>query len=277
MGTKRKTKADPPTVFPTLDEWERMPQQSKDTYLSQLQHPKWLSESELRNLTPNEWIAHYKSFRECELTQFLLYLAEQLSLTRKGMEGNIRAVDRVCNRFLEEHFPLPPATNRFQLLLPDLISVRENWIKACEGQKRADMELYYESRSGPLSPQQEALLRAAAGDAEIAAGESTSAKKAAEWTRRELERRKKNSQKTGRKNQRNGEKNDNGRKTDKKLKNQIITEVRQVMERNKCSQSAACRIVSIKHLKDDGTPIYAKRRIENWVSAANTKNMAKKP
>ena len=99
---------------------------------------------------------------------------------------------------------------------------------------------------------------------------------AALWAKGELERKKKNAQKTGRKNQRNGEKNDNGRKTDAKLKNQIMTEVRQTVKNNHCSQSNACQIVANKHLKADGkTPIFSKRTIENWMSAATAKKKAK--
>ena len=101
---------------------------------------------------------------------------------------------------------------------------------------------------------------------------SAKARKAAEWTKQELERKKKNAQKTGRKNQRNGEKNGNGRKTDAALKNQIMTEVRQTMRKNNCTQSNACKIVANKHLKANGkTPIFSKRTIENWMSEANTK------
>ena len=98
------------------------------------------------------------------------------------------------------------------------------------------------------------------------------AQKAAGWTKQELERKKKNAEKTGRKNQRKGEKNGNGRKTDARLKNQIMTEVQQTMRRNKCKQSPACRIVANKHLKADGkTPIFSKRTIENWMCAAKAK------
>lgn len=98
------------------------------------------------------------------------------------------------------------------------------------------------------------------------------AKKDAEWTKQELERKKKNAKKTGRKNQRNGEKNGNGRKTDARLKNQIMTEVQQTMMNNKCKASTACQIVANKHLKADGkTPIYSKRTIENWICAAKAK------
>ena len=96
-----------------------------------------------------------------------------------------------------------------------------------------------------------------------------------EWLKSEEARKKSNREKVGRENQRNGEKNDNGRKTDEKLKNQIMTEVRQTMKKNKCSQSSACRIVCEKHLKADGkTPIFSKRTIENWMSRANRR---KKP
>lgn len=167
MGTKRKTKADPPTVFPTLDEWERMPQQSKDAYLSQLKHPDWLSESELGKLAPSDRDAYYKSSRECELTQFLLYLAEQQSRTRKGMEANIRAAERICREINQKLFAIPPTATGHQLA--ELISLRETWIKACEAQKRADMESYYESKSSSLSPQQADQLAAAAANAAIAA------------------------------------------------------------------------------------------------------------
>lgn len=101
---------------------------------------------------------------------------------------------------------------------------------------------------------------------------SAKARKAAEWTKQELERKKKNAKKTGRKNQRNGEKNGNGRKTDARLKNQIMTEVRQTMRKNNCTQSNACEIVANKHLKAiEKTPIFSKRTFENWMSAANTK------
>lgn len=96
-----------------------------------------------------------------------------------------------------------------------------------------------------------------------------------EWLKSEEARKKSNREKVGRENQRNGEKNDNGRKTDEKLKNQIMTEMRQTMKKNKCSQSSACRIVCEKHLKADGkTPIFSKRTIENWMSRANRR---KKP
>lgn len=96
-----------------------------------------------------------------------------------------------------------------------------------------------------------------------------------EWLKSEEQRKKSKREKTGRKNQRDGEKNDNGRKTDEKRKNQIMTEVRQTMKKNKCSQSSACRIVCEKHLKaDDKTPIFSRRTIENWMSRANRR---KKP
>ena len=157
---KHNQKHKVPLMFPTLDEWERMPQQSKDAYLAQLQRPSWFSEPEPSDLTSNERTARYKSFRECEFTQFLLHLAEQQSVTRKGMEANVRAGERTCNKVLEELFPLPPAASSFQP--SDLISLRENWIKLCETQKRADMELYYQSQHGSLSPQQEKQLEAAA-------------------------------------------------------------------------------------------------------------------
>lgn len=100
---------------------------------------------------------------------------------------------------------------------------------------------------------------------------------AALYSARELKRKSDNARKTGRANQRKGEKNGNGRKTDPRLKNQIMTEVRQTMRGNPhFLQSDACRIVSLKHLKADGkTPIFSKRTIENWMSEANGKSKAK--
>ena len=102
---------------------------------------------------------------------------------------------------------------------------------------------------------------------------------AALYSARELKRKSDNARKTGRANQRKGEMNGNGRKTDPRLKNQIMTEVRQTMRGNpRFLQSDACRIVSLKHLKADGkTPIFSKRTIENWMSKANGKRRAKKP
>ena len=98
-----------------------------------------------------------------------------------------------------------------------------------------------------------------------------------EWLKDEEERKKGKRKKIGRANQRKCVKGDNGHKTDAKLRNQIMTEVRQTTEKNKCSQSNACEIVSKKHLKADGkTSIFSKRTIENWMSAANTKKKARK-
>lgn len=115
-------------------------------------------------------------------------------------------------------------------------------------------------------------LEAAANAAVI---NSSKAKEAAEWLKNEEERKKRKRKKTGRESQRKGEKDGNGRKSDMMLKNQIMTEVRQVMKKNHCSQSTACQIVSMKHLQDDNkTPIFSKRTIENWMSKANSK---KKP
>jgi len=109
-------------------------------------------------------------------------------------------------------------------------------------------------------------------DTTAAAINAADAKNAAVWTKQELERKKRNAQKTGRKNQHTGEKNGNGRKTDTRLRNQIMTEVQQTMKKNKCTQSNACQIVANKHLKADGkTPIFSKRTIENWMSTANAK------
>lgn len=96
--------------------------------------------------------------------------------------------------------------------------------------------------------------------------------------KKEQERKSKISRKRGRANQRKGEMNGNGRKTDPRLQNQIMTEVRQTMrDCPHLSQSAACRNVALKHLKADGkTPIISKRTIENWMSEANGKRRAKK-
>ena len=105
---------------------------------------------------------------------------------------------------------------------------------------------------------------------------SAHTRESAEWIEQELKRKKKKREQIGRDSQRKAAKNGNGRKTDTKLKNQIMTEVRQTMKRCNNSQSNACQIVAEKHLKADGkTPIYNKRTIENWMSKAAEKTKCK--
>ena len=135
--------------------------------------------------------------------------------------------------------------------------------------------------SNSLLPQQAAQLKEMVENLLVdtaAAVINTSETRAnVEWLKDEEERKKGKRKKIGRANQRKCVKGDNWHKTDAKLRNQIMTEVRQTTEKNKCSQSNACEIVSKKHLKADGkTPIFSKRTIENWMSAANTKKKARK-
>ena len=163
------------SMFTTLNEWERMSQQNKDAYLSGLKHPDWLPESELVKLAPTERDEYYKSVRDCELTQFLLYLGNQESTTKKGMEANIAAADLICDEVNKEIFPIPPRARGSQL--SKLISLREDWIKLCECKKRVATELYYESQGSSLTPRQKKQVVAIANSATASAKSTEAAKK----------------------------------------------------------------------------------------------------
>lgn len=146
----------------------------------------------------------------------------------------------------------------------DWLAVKESAesLSAC---LRAAASAAGKSRGRLTNDERDELLAQAAADAKA--------------VRRDTDRRRNNARRTGRKNQRNGEKNGNGRKTDPKEKNQLMTEVRQMMSKGN-TQANACRLVSEskRHLKADGkTPLVNKRTLENWMSEAKRRSKPKRP
>ena len=196
-------------------------------------------------------------------------IRQELTARARRLEADLTNFDCNKRRFHEECKNMRVAHER---QANGTLSDAPEALKQLRRNIKGDIARLKEIISGTATTQQspvEAVLVGVQAEQLAATNENT------EWLKSEEARKKSNRKKVGRENQRNGEKNDNGRKTDEKLKNQIMTEVRQTMKKNKCSQSSACRIVCEKHLKaDDKTPIFSKRTIENWMSRANRR---KKP